>query len=183
METPTSLLKHRLPQSVSNLLFKTPIAPAQLTKWPAVRSIFQMWKFFKSGAFKASGAANAVLNSLMEREKRCRPLVANQHALARAATVAGMPHLYRMASKLRNQKESRQRYGGNHRVWTNLKQGTNELEAVVEAHRRDIYSSLNDFMEWSKGRATCALESPRSRMIGDHHDSVWWRRLLGELPC
>jgi len=123
---------------------------------------FKCENFQKVGAFKARGAANAVMKlSDEQKRKGVATHSSGNHAaaLARAASVAGIPAYIVMPSNAPEiKKKAVKGYGGEIiECEPNLKARETTLEAVVERTGATFIPPY-DFMDVIEGQATCALE-------------------------
>ncbi|MBN7814763.1 pyridoxal-phosphate dependent enzyme [Algoriphagus pacificus] len=123
---------------------------------------FKCENFQKVGAFKARGAANAVMKLTEEQKaKGVATHSSGNHAaaLARAASVAGIPSYIVMPSNAPEiKKKAVKGYGGEIiECEPNLKARETTLEAVV-AKTGATFIPPYDFMDVIEGQATCALE-------------------------
>lgn len=123
---------------------------------------FKCENFQKVGAFKARGAANAVLKlSEKERSLGVATHSSGNHAaaLARAAKVAGIPAYIVMPSNAPEiKKKAVKGYGGIiMECEPNLQARETTLEKVVEETGATFIPPY-DFMDVIEGQATCALE-------------------------
>jgi threonine dehydratase len=123
---------------------------------------FKCENFQKVGAFKARGAANAVMKLTdAQRAKGVATHSSGNHAaaLARAATVAGIPSYIVMPSNAPEiKKKAVKGYGGEIiECEPNLKARETSLEAVV-ARTGAAFIPPYDHLDVIEGQATCALE-------------------------
>lgn len=123
---------------------------------------FKCENFQKVGAFKARGAANAVLK--LSSEQKANGVATHSSgnhaaALARAASVAGIPSYIVMPSNAPEiKKKAVKGYGGEIiECEPNLKARETTLDAVV-ARTGATFIPPYDFMDVIEGQATCALE-------------------------
>ena len=123
---------------------------------------FKCENFQKVGAFKARGAANAVLK--LSPEQKANGVATHSSgnhaaALARAASVAGIPSYIVMPSNAPEiKKKAVKGYGGEIiECEPNLKARETTLDAVV-ARTGATFIPPYDFMDVIEGQATCALE-------------------------
>lgn len=123
---------------------------------------FKCENFQKVGAFKARGAANAVMKLTPEqRAKGVATHSSGNHAaaLARAASVAGIPSYIVMPSNAPEiKKKAVKAYGGEIiECEPTLKARETTLEAVVR-RTGAVFIPPFDYMDVIEGQATCALE-------------------------
>lgn len=123
---------------------------------------FKCENFQKVGAFKARGAANAVMKlSPEQRAKGVATHSSGNHAaaLARAASVAGIPSYIVMPSNAPEiKKKAVKGYGGEIiECEPTLKARETTLEAVVE-RTGAVFIPPFDYLDVIEGQATCALE-------------------------
>ena len=148
---------------IQPFIHRTPILTSEAIDAIAGCSIyFKCENFQKVGAFKARGAANAVMKlTPNEREKGVATHSSGNHAaaLARAATVAGIPSYIVMPSNAPEiKKKAVKGYGGEIiECEPNLKARESTLEAVV-ARTGAAFIPPYDFLDVIEGQATCALE-------------------------
>lgn len=128
---------------------------------------FKCENFQKVGAFKARGAANAVVKLSDEvKKKGVATHSSGNHAaaLARAAAVAGIPSYIVMPSNAPEiKKKAVKGYGGEIiECEPNLKARETTLEKVVKETGATFIPPY-DFMDVIEGQATCALEFHEER--------------------
>jgi threonine dehydratase len=123
---------------------------------------FKCENFQKVGAFKARGAANAVVKlSPEQRAKGVATHSSGNHAaaLARAASVAGIPsYIVMPANAPEIKKKAVKGYGGEIiECEPTLQARESTLEAVVE-RTGAVFVPPFDYIDVIEGQATCALE-------------------------
>jgi threonine dehydratase len=123
---------------------------------------FKCENFQKVGAFKARGAANAVVK--LSPEQRAKGVVTHSSgnhaaALARAASVAGIPsYIVMPANAPEIKKKAVKGYGGEIiECEPTLQARESTLEAVVE-RTGAVFVPPFDYIDVIEGQATCALE-------------------------
>jgi len=148
---------------IQPFIHRTPILTSEAIDAIAGCSIyFKCENFQKVGAFKARGAANAVMKLTdAQRAKGVATHSSGNHAaaLARAATVAGIPSYIVMPSNAPEiKKKAVKGYGGEIiECEPNLKARETSLEAVV-ARTGAAFIPPYDHLDVIEGQATCALE-------------------------
>jgi threonine dehydratase len=148
---------------IQPFIHRTPILTSSaINEIAGCEIFFKCENFQKVGAFKARGAANAVMKlSPEERAKGVATHSSGNHAaaLARAARVAGIPSYIVMPSNAPEiKKKAVKGYGGEIiECEPNLKARETTLEAVV-ARTGATFIPPYDFMDVIEGQATCALE-------------------------
>ena len=148
---------------IQPFIHRTPILTSEAIDAIAGCSIFfKCENFQKVGAFKARGAANAVMKLTdVQRAKGVATHSSGNHAaaLARAATVAGIPSYIVMPSNAPEiKKKAVKGYGGEIiECEPNLKARETSLEAVV-ARTGAAFIPPYDHLDVIEGQATCALE-------------------------
>jgi threonine dehydratase len=148
---------------IRSFIHRTPILTSTAINEIADCEIFfKCENFQKVGAFKARGAANAVMKlSPEERAKGVATHSSGNHAaaLARAASVAGIPSYIVMPSNAPEiKKKAVKSYGGEIiECEPNLKARETTLEEVVKKTGATFIPPY-DFMDVIEGQATCALE-------------------------
>lgn len=153
---------------IQPFIHRTPIlSSTAINEIAGCEIFFKCENFQKVGAFKARGAANAVVKLTEEQKaKGVATHSSGNHAaaLARAASVAGIPSYIVMPSNAPEiKKKAVKGYGGEIiECEPNLKARETTLEAVV-AKTGATFIPPYDFMDVIEGQATCALE-----LIEDH---------------
>lgn len=148
---------------IQPFIHRTPILTSEAIDAIAGCNIyFKCENFQKVGAFKARGAANAVMKLTdAQRAKGVATHSSGNHAaaLARAATVAGIPSYIVMPSNAPEiKKKAVKGYGGEIiECEPNLKARETSLEAVV-ARTGAAFIPPYDHLDVIEGQATCALE-------------------------
>lgn len=148
---------------IQPFIHRTPILTSTaIAEIAGCKIFFKCENFQKVGAFKARGAANAVMKlSPEERAKGVATHSSGNHAaaLARAAGVAGIPSYIVMPSNAPEiKKKAVKGYAGEIiECEPNLKARETTLEAVV-ARTGATFIPPYDFMDVIEGQATCALE-------------------------
>lgn len=148
---------------IQPFIHRTPILSSEaINEIAGCEIVFKCENFQKVGAFKARGAANAVMK-LNEEQKRKGVAThsSGNHAaaLARAAGVAGIPAYIVMPSNAPEiKKKAVKGYGGEIiECEPNLMARETTLESVV-ARTGATFIPPYDFMDVIEGQATCALE-------------------------
>ena len=148
---------------IQPFIHRTPIlSSTAINEIAGCEIFFKCENFQKVGAFKARGAANAVVKLTEEQKsKGVATHSSGNHAaaLARAASVAGIPSYIVMPSNAPEiKKKAVKGYGGEIiECEPNLKARETTLEAVV-AKTGATFIPPYDFMDVIEGQATCALE-------------------------
>lgn len=148
---------------IQSFIHRTPILTSTaINEIAGCEIFFKCENFQKVGAFKARGAANAVMKlTPQERAKGVATHSSGNHAaaLARAASVAGIPSYIVMPSNAPEiKKKAVKGYGGEIiECEPNLKARETTLEAVV-ARTGATFIPPYDFLDVIEGQATCALE-------------------------
>ena len=148
---------------IQPFIHRTPIlSSSAINEIVGCEIFFKCENFQKVGAFKARGAANAVVKLAEEQKtKGVATHSSGNHAaaLARAASVAGIPSYIVMPSNAPEiKKKAVKGYGGEIiECEPNLKARETTLEAVV-AKTGATFIPPYDFMDVIEGQATCALE-------------------------
>jgi len=148
---------------IQPFIHRTPILTSTaINEIAGCELFFKCENFQKVGAFKARGAANAVLKLTDEQKaKGVATHSSGNHAaaLARAAKVAGIPSYIVMPSTSPEiKKKAVKGYGGEIiECEPNLKARETTLESVV-AKTGATFIPPYDFMDVIEGQATCALE-------------------------
>lgn len=144
-------------------IHRTPILTSSAINQVAGCEIyFKCENFQKVGAFKARGAANAVVKlSPEQRAKGVATHSSGNHAaaLARAASVAGIPsYIVMPANAPEIKKKAVKGYGGEIiECEPTLQARETTLEAVV-ARTGAVFIPPFDYLDVIEGQATCALE-------------------------
>lgn len=150
-------------ERIQPFIHRTPIlSSTAINEIAGCEIYFKCENFQKVGAFKARGAANAVMKLTEEQKaKGVATHSSGNHAaaLARAASVAGIPSYIVMPSNAPEiKKKAVKGYGGEIiECEPNLKARETTLEAVV-AKTGATFIPPYDFMDVIEGQATCALE-------------------------
>ena len=148
---------------IKSFIHHTPIlSSSAINEIAGCEIFFKCENFQKVGAFKARGAANAVMKlSDEQKRKGVATHSSGNHAaaLARAASVAGIPAYIVMPSNAPEiKKKAVKGYGGEIiECEPNLKARETTLEAVVKRTGATFIPPY-DFMDVIEGQATCALE-------------------------
>jgi threonine dehydratase len=148
---------------IQPFIHRTPILTSTaINEIAGCEIFFKCENFQKVGAFKARGAANAVMKlSPEERAKGVATHSSGNHAaaLARAASVAGIPSYIVMPSNAPEiKKKAVKGYGGEIiECEPTLKARETTLEAVVE-RTGAVFIPPFDHLDVIEGQATCALE-------------------------
>lgn len=148
---------------IQPFIHRTPIlSSSAINEIAGCEIFFKCENFQKVGAFKARGAANAVMKLTgAQKEKGVATHSSGNHAaaLARAASVAGIPSYIVMPSNAPEiKKKAVKGYGGEIiECEPNLKARETTLEEVV-AKTGATFIPPYDFMDVIEGQATCALE-------------------------
>lgn len=148
---------------IQPFIHRTPIfTSSAINEIAGCEIFFKCENFQKVGAFKARGAANAVMKlSPEEMAKGVATHSSGNHAaaLARAASVAGIPSYIVMPSNAPEiKKKAVKGYGGEIiECEPTLKARETTLEAVVERTGATFIPPF-DFLDVIEGQATCALE-------------------------
>lgn len=148
---------------IQSFIHRTPILTSTaINEIAGCEIFFKCENFQKVGAFKARGAANAVMKlSPEERSKGVATHSSGNHAaaLARAASVAGIPSYIVMPSNAPEiKKKAVKGYGGEIiECEPNLKARETTLEEVV-ARTGATFIPPYDHLDVIEGQATCALE-------------------------
>lgn len=148
---------------IKSFIHHTPILTSSaINEIAGCEIYFKCENFQKVGAFKARGAANAVMK-LSEEQKRKGVAThsSGNHAaaLARAASVAGIPAYIVMPSNAPEiKKKAVKGYGGEIiECEPNLKARETNLDEVVKRTGATFIPPY-DFIDVIEGQATCALE-------------------------
>lgn len=150
-------------ERIQPFIHRTPILTSTaINEIAGCEIFFKCENFQKVGAFKARGAANAVLKLTdAQKAKGVATHSSGNHAaaLARAAKVAGIPAFIVMPSSSPEiKKKAVKGYGGEIiECEPNLKARETTLEAVV-AKTGATFIPPYDYMDVIEGQATCALE-------------------------
>lgn len=150
-------------ERIQPFIHRTPIlSSTAINEIAGCEIYFKCENFQKVGAFKARGAANAVMKLTEEQKaKGVATHSSGNHAaaLARAASVAGIPSYIVMPSNAPEiKKKAVKGYGGEIiECEPNLKARETTLEEVV-AKTGATFIPPYDFMDVIEGQATCALE-------------------------
>jgi threonine dehydratase len=148
---------------IQPFIHRTPILTSSaINEIAGCEIYFKCENFQKVGAFKARGAANAVMKLTSEqRAKGVATHSSGNHAaaLARAASVAGIPSYIVMPSNAPEiKKKAVKGYGGEIiECEPTLKARETTLEAVVE-RTGAVFIPPFDYMDVIEGQATCAME-------------------------
>lgn len=148
---------------IQSFIHRTPILTSSaINEIAGCELFFKCENFQKVGAFKARGAANAVMKlTPQERAKGVATHSSGNHAaaLARAASVAGIPSYIVMPCNAPEiKKKAVKGYGGEIiECEPNLKARETTLEEVV-AKTGATFIPPYDFLDVIEGQATCALE-------------------------
>ncbi|OOG69639.1 pyridoxal-phosphate dependent enzyme [Algoriphagus sp. A40] len=148
---------------IQPFIHRTPILTSSaINEIAGCEIFFKCENFQKVGAFKARGAANAVMKLTPEqRAKGVATHSSGNHAaaLARAASVAGIPSYIVMPSNAPEiKKKAVKGYGGEIiECEPTLKARETTLEAVVE-RTGAVFIPPFDYLDVIEGQATCALE-------------------------
>ena len=148
---------------IQSFIHRTPILTSTaINEIAGCEIFFKCENFQKVGAFKARGAANAVMKlTPQERAKGVATHSSGNHAaaLARAASVAGIPSYIVMPSNAPEiKKKAVSGYGGEIiECEPNLIARETTLEEVV-ARTGATFIPPYDFLDVIEGQATCALE-------------------------
>jgi threonine dehydratase len=155
-------IRHALVK-IKNFVHRTPILTSTaINEIAGCEIYFKCENFQKVGAFKARGAANAVLKLKPEQKsKGVATHSSGNHAaaLARAAKVAGIPAYIVMPSNAPEiKKKAVKGYGGEIiECEPNLQARETTLEKVVQETGATFIPPY-DFIDVIEGQATCALE-------------------------
>lgn len=150
-------------ERIKHMIHKTPILTCStIDRMAGCQLYFKCENFQKVGAFKARGAANAVLKlSAKNREKGVATHSSGNHAaaLARAAAEAGIPAYIVMPSTAPEiKKNAVMEYGGNITLCApTLASRESTLAEVVVRTGATFVPPFDDF-NVIEGQATCALE-------------------------
>ncbi|MCE7057481.1 pyridoxal-phosphate dependent enzyme [Algoriphagus sp. AGSA1] len=150
-------------ERIQPFIHRTPILTSSaINEIAGCEIFFKCENFQKVGAFKARGAANAVMKlSDVQKSKGVATHSSGNHAaaLARAARVAGVPAYIVMPSNAPDvKKKAVEGYGGEIiECEPNLKARETSLETVVKKTGA-IFIPPFDYMDVIEGQATCALE-------------------------
>lgn len=148
---------------IKSFIHHTPILTSSaINEIAGCEIYFKCENFQKVGAFKARGAANAVMKlSDEQKRKGVATHSSGNHAaaLARAASVAGIPAYIVMPSNAPEiKKKAVKGYGGEIiECEPNLKARETNLDAVVKRTGATFIPPY-DFIDVIEGQATCALE-------------------------
>jgi threonine dehydratase len=148
---------------IQPFIHRTPILTSSaINEIAGCQIFFKCENFQKVGAFKARGAANAVMKLTdSQKSKGVATHSSGNHAaaLARAASVAGIPAYIVMPSNAPEiKKKAVKGYGGEIiECEPNLKARETTLESAVERTGATFIPPY-DFMDVIEGQATCALE-------------------------
>ncbi|WP_439488617.1 pyridoxal-phosphate dependent enzyme [Algoriphagus sp.] len=150
-------------ERIQPFIHRTPILTSlAINEITGCEIYFKCENFQKVGAFKARGAANAVMKLTdAQKSKGVATHSSGNHAaaLARAARVAGIPAYIVMPSNAPDvKKKAVKGYGGEIiECEPSLKSRESSLEAVVEKTGATFIPPF-DYMDVIEGQATCALE-------------------------
>jgi threonine dehydratase len=150
-------------QRIQAFIHKTPLlSSSAINEIAGAELFFKCENFQKVGAFKARGAANAVLKLSEEQKKNgVATHSSGNHAaaLARAATVAGIKSYIVMPSSAPEiKKKAVKSYGGEIiECAPNLAARESTLQEVVERTGATFIPPY-DYWDVIEGQATCALE-------------------------
>ncbi|UZD21293.1 pyridoxal-phosphate dependent enzyme [Algoriphagus halophytocola] len=150
-------------ERIQPFVHRTPIlSSTAINEIAGCEIFFKCENFQKVGAFKARGAANAVMKMTDEQKsKGVATHSSGNHAaaLARAAKVAGIPAYIVMPSNAPEiKKKAVKGYGGEIiECEPNLKARETTLEEVVKKTGATFIPPY-DYMDVIEGQATCALE-------------------------
>ncbi|GAB3006828.1 pyridoxal-phosphate dependent enzyme [Cyclobacterium sediminis] len=156
-----SILKAR--ERIDRMIHRTPVMLSEtISGMAGCNLVFKCENFQKVGAFKARGAANAVLKMAPEiRSKGVATHSSGNHAaaLARAAKMADIPAYIVMPSNAPQVKrDAVEGYGGIViECEPNLKAREEGLEAIVNRYGATFIPPY-DHSDVVEGQATCALE-------------------------
>lgn len=159
---------------IKDYVHQTPIlTSAAIDEIAGCHIFFKCENFQKVGAFKARGAANAVLKLSPEQKKNgVATHSSGNHAaaLARAAARTGIPSYIVMPSNAPEiKKEAVKGYGGKIIACEpNLQARESTLEEVVENTKATVIHPYHN-LDVIEGQATCALEMLSEQ---DHFDIV-----------
>ena len=148
---------------IQPFIHRTPVLTSSaINEIAGCELFFKCENFQKVGAFKARGAANAVMKlSLEQRANGVATHSSGNHAaaLARAASVAGIPSYIVMPSNAPEiKKKAVKGYGGEIiECEPTLQARETTLEAVVERTGATFIPPF-DYLDVIEGQATCALE-------------------------
>lgn len=148
---------------IQPFIHRTPVLTSSaINEIAGCELFFKCENFQKVGAFKARGAANAVMKlSLEQRANGVATHSSGNHAaaLARAASVAGIPSYIVMPSNAPEiKKKAVQGYGGEIiECEPTLQARETTLKAVVERTGATFIPPF-DYLDVIEGQATCALE-------------------------
>jgi len=154
---------HAARERIEDYIHKTPVLTSSaIDKIAGCQLFFKCENFQKVGAFKARGAANAVLKlSAAQKKNGVATHSSGNHAaaLARAAARAGIPAYIVMPSNAPPIKKAAVRgYGGQIiECEPNLQARENTLEEVVERTKATFIHPYQH-LDVIEGQATCALE-------------------------
>lgn len=155
---------------IKDYIHRTPLLTSgAIDDMAGCRLFFKCENFQKAGAFKARGAANAVLKLSPEQKRNgVATHSSGNHAaaLARAAMLTGIPSYIVMPSNAPEIKKAAVReYGGQiTECEPNLKAREETLKVVVNTTNATVIHPYND-LSVIEGQATCALE-----ILSDHRD-------------
>ncbi|GAA0880420.1 pyridoxal-phosphate dependent enzyme [Algoriphagus jejuensis] len=150
-------------ERIQPFIHRTPVLTSTaINEIAGCEIFFKCENFQKVGAFKARGAANAVLKlSPEQKAKGVATHSSGNHAaaLARAASVAGIPSYIVMPSNAPEiKKKAVKGYGGEIiECEPTQKDRETTLEAVVERTGATFIPPF-DYLDVIEGQATCALE-------------------------
>ena len=150
-------------ERIQPFIHRTPILTSSaINEITGCEIFFKCENFQKVGAFKARGAANAVMKLTdAQKSKGVATHSSGNHAaaLARAARVAGIPAYIVMPSNAPDvKKKAVKGYGGEIiECEPSLKSRESSLEAVVEKTGATFIPPF-DYMDVIEGQATCAFE-------------------------
>lgn len=148
---------------IQPFIHRTPVLTSSaINEIAGCELFFKCENFQKVGAFKARGAANAVMK--LSSEQRANGVATHSSgnhaaALARAASVAGIPSYIVMPSNAPEiKKKAVKGYGGEIiECEPTLQARETTLEAVVERTGATFIPPF-DYLDVIEGQATCALE-------------------------
>ncbi|MDO6437689.1 pyridoxal-phosphate dependent enzyme [Cyclobacterium sp. 1_MG-2023] len=150
-------------ERIDNMVHRTPVMQSEaISKMAGCSLVFKCENFQKVGAFKARGAANAVLKMAPEKKRKgVATHSSGNHAaaLARAAKMADIPAYIVMPKNAPQVKrDAVEEYGGIViECEPNLKAREEGLEAVVNRYGATFIPPY-DHLDVVEGQATCALE-------------------------
>jgi threonine dehydratase len=157
-------------ERIKDYVHWTPLLTSRtIDKIAGCQLFFKCENFQKVGAFKARGAANAVLKlSPIQKQNGVATHSSGNHAaaLARAATLAGLSSYIVMPSNAPEIKKAAVREYGGHitECEPNLKAREETLQALVQTSNASILHPYNN-LDVIEGQATSALE-----ILSEQHD-------------